>query len=106
VTVREAGPKPRRKVPARSCVACHTVRAKRQLIRIVRTSDGQVVVDPTGKKSGRGAYLCAQRPCWELGLKRGVLERALKQPVPLECRTALESVAAGLPESTDASPSI
>jgi predicted RNA-binding protein YlxR (DUF448 family) len=76
------------------------VRPKRQLVRIVRTVDGQVVLDPTGKKSGRGAYLCAQRSCWELGLKRGILERALKQAVPPECRPALESFASTLPMET------
>jgi predicted RNA-binding protein YlxR (DUF448 family) len=99
-----AGPLKRRRVPARSCVACHTIRPKRQLIRIVRTIDGQVVVDPTGKKSGRGAYLCAQRSCWDLGLKRGVLERALKTSVPPECRPALDSFAAGLPETAGSDP--
>jgi predicted RNA-binding protein YlxR (DUF448 family) len=101
VMARKLGPAPRRKIPARSCVACHSVRPKRQLVRIVRTVDGQVVLDPTGKKSGRGAYLCAQRSCWELGLKRGVLDRALKQSVPPECRPALESFAATLPEAAD-----
>jgi predicted RNA-binding protein YlxR (DUF448 family) len=101
-------PQPRstgfRKVPQRSCVACHTARPKRQLVRIVRTVDAQVVVDPTGKKSGRGAYLCMQRSCWDQGLKRGVLERALKQAIPPECRPALESYAAGLPEATGSHP--
>jgi predicted RNA-binding protein YlxR (DUF448 family) len=56
------------------------------------------MVDVTGKKSGRGAYLCRQRPCWDQGLRRGVLERALKQPVPVECRPALEAFAQSLPE--------
>lgn len=97
-------PLSRGKIPQRSCVACHTARPKRQLVRIVRTTDGQVVVDSTGKKSGRGAYLCAQRSCWELGLKRGVLERALKQSVPPECRPALEAFAAGLPDAAGSHP--
>ncbi len=77
------------------------MRAKRDLIRVVRLVDGQVVVDPTGKKSGRGAYLCRQSSCWELGLKRGVLERALKQAVPPENRAALEAFAAQLPSQLD-----
>lgn len=88
-----------RKVPQRTCVACRTIRAKRDLVRIVRTPEGQVVVDATGKKNGRGAYLCRQRPCWTLGLQRGAIERALKQAVPGDSRGALEAYAAGLPES-------
>jgi predicted RNA-binding protein YlxR (DUF448 family) len=96
---------PRRRTPQRTCVACKSVRAKRDLIRVVRTVDGQVVLDPTGKKSGRGAYLCRQRSCWEQGLKKGVLERALKQAVPSECRPNLESFAAGLPEEIAGSQS-
>lgn len=91
------GPRPR-KVPQRSCVACRSVRAKRDLIRIVRLVDGSVIVDETGKKSGRGAYLCRQRGCWELGLQRGALERALKQPIPPEARSSLAEYAASLPE--------
>lgn len=95
----------RRRAPQRTCVACKSVRVKRDLIRVVRTIDGQVVLDATGKKSGRGAYLCRQRSCWELGLKRGVLERALKQSVPPECRPDLEAFAAGLPEEVSTPPS-
>jgi len=90
---------PRRKIPQRTCVACKAIRAKRDLVRVVRTVDGSVVVDTTGKQSGRGAYLCKQKSCWELGLRRGVLERALKQPVPVECRPALEAYSATLPDT-------
>lgn len=96
MTPRKQGPQKRARVPERSCVACHTARPKRQLVRIVRTTDGQVLIDSSGKKSGRGAYLCTQPSCWEHGLSRGVLERALKQNIPPECRPALESFAAGL----------
>ena len=94
---RRAQALPHRRVPQRTCVACRQVRAKRDLIRVVRTPDGLVTIDPIGKKSGRGAYLCRTRPCWELGLKRGVLERALKQALPPESRPELEVFAAGLP---------
>lgn len=96
-------PRPR-KVPRRTCVACRMVRAKRDLVRVVRLVDGTVVVDPTGKKSGRGAYLCRQRPCWELALQRGALDRALKQAVPAESREALGTFAAGLPEALAEAP--
>jgi predicted RNA-binding protein YlxR (DUF448 family) len=47
-------------------------------VRVVRTPDGGVTIDPTGKRSGRGAYLCESADCWQAGLKRGVLPRALK----------------------------
>jgi predicted RNA-binding protein YlxR (DUF448 family) len=91
------GPRPR-KIPQRTCISCRSVRAKRDLVRIVRTPEGEVVVDLTGKKNGRGAYLCRQRVCWETGLKRGAIERALKQAVPEENRGALAAFAANLPE--------
>jgi predicted RNA-binding protein YlxR (DUF448 family) len=68
-----------RHVPQRTCVACRQTSAKRQLVRIVRTPDGSVTVDPTGKLSGRGAYLCDSPLCWQAAFKqRGALSRALK----------------------------
>jgi len=67
-----------RHIPQRTCVACRQTNAKRQLVRVVRTPDGSVTIDPSGKRSGRGAYLCAAAECWQAGLKRGVLSRALK----------------------------
>lgn len=72
-------------VPIRTCVACRTQRPKRELIRIVRTPEGEVHVDPTGKAKGRGAYLCPQAACWELAIKRNaILAHALKGPIPAE----------------------
>ena len=71
------GSRPRH-VPQRTCVACRQTSAKRQLVRIVRGPDGTVTIDPTGKRSGRGAYLCESPECWQAGLTRGVLPRALK----------------------------
>lgn len=52
-------------VPQRTCIACRLKHDKRQLTRIVRTPDGSVVVDPTGKLNGRGAYVCQQLTCWD-----------------------------------------
>jgi predicted RNA-binding protein YlxR (DUF448 family) len=69
-------PQRRKHVPQRTCVGCHTVLPKRSLIRIVRSAQG-VRVDPTGKASGRGAYLHDNKSCWERGLK-GALSHALK----------------------------
>lgn len=71
------GSRPRH-VPQRTCVACRQTSAKRQLERIVRLTDGHVALDPTGKRPGRGAYLCDSPACWTAALRRGVLPRALK----------------------------
>jgi len=88
----------RRHVPHRTCVACRSVRPKRELIRIVRTPEGEIVVDEHGKRSGRGAYLCPQRVCWEQALKRRILDRALKTSLDEEAIAALRAYAEGLPE--------
>lgn len=63
--------------PQRSCIACRKTGDKRELIRLVCTADGSVEVDATGRKPGRGAYLCRQPECWQTGLKGGCLEHAL-----------------------------
>ena len=70
-------------------MACRQVRAKRELIRIVRISDGQVEVDTSGKKAGRGAYLCRAQGCWETGLKGGRLEHALRTSLTRDNREQL-----------------
>ncbi|HHS97929.1 MAG TPA: YlxR family protein [Chloroflexi bacterium] len=88
----------RRHVPHRTCVACRTVRPKRELIRIVRTPEGEVAVDERGKRSGRGAYLCPQQVCWERALKRRILDRALKRSLDEETIAVLRAYAEGLPE--------
>ena len=76
-------------IPQRTCVACRKVKAKRELIRIVRTSDGNVEVDTSGKKAGRGAYLCRAPECWEVGLKGGRLEHALRASLTQDNREQL-----------------
>ncbi len=86
-------------VPQRTCIGCRTTSAKREFVRIVRTPDGRVEVDPTGKKPGRGAYLCRQRSCWEVALKRDLVSRALKVSLQPEDREALAMFGAALPET-------
>ena len=71
------GPRPKH-VPQRMCVACRTKDAKRGYVRLVRTPEGRVEVDPTGKRNGRGAYLCNRMRCWERGVNGRILGRALK----------------------------
>ncbi len=63
-------------IPERTCIACRQVRPKKELTRLVRT-EGGVVVDATGKKAGRGAYLCKSVQCWEIGIKGDRIEHAL-----------------------------
>lgn len=64
--------------PQRTCVACHQVKVKRELTRLVRIADGSIEIDISGKKNGRGAYLCRARDCWQSALKGGQLEHSLR----------------------------
>lgn len=99
-------------IPQRTCIACRTVRGKRELVRIVRTATNHVEADATGKKAGRGAYLCRQRECWELVLSgtaevltsRGRLEHALKLETPIDPQdlARLREFAASLPRRGEA----
>jgi hypothetical protein len=84
-------------VPLRTCVACRTTEAKRGLVRIVRTPELRVVLDPTGKQNGRGAYIHESRACWEAAIKRDRLAQALKVKVAAEDMEALKAHAAALP---------
>ena len=73
--------KPQKKVPVRRCVGCNTQKPKKELVRIVRSPEGEVSVDLTGKRSGRGAYLCPSAACLA---KAKRLEHAFGVPVPDE----------------------
>ena|SRR5690349_14543751 len=85
---------PQRHIPQRTCVACRSERPKREMVRIVRAPDGAVGVDPTGKRSGRGAYLCLQPNCWQTALKRHALDKALKTELSAADREALTAFGA------------
>jgi predicted RNA-binding protein YlxR (DUF448 family) len=73
-----ATPQRRRHTPQRTCAVCRTTADKRSLTRLVRTPDDGVQVDPTGKRNGRGAYLCDQRSCWDRAIDGDVLVKALR----------------------------
>jgi len=73
-----------RKIPMRKCVASQEMFPKKSLVRIVRTPENEIVIDPTGKKSGRGAYLCAKLEYIDLAQKKKALDRALKVQVSPE----------------------
>lgn len=66
-----------KKVPLRKCLGCQERMPKRSLLRIVRSPQGEVLIDPTGKKPGRGAYICADNSCLEKVLKSKSLEKSL-----------------------------
>jgi len=72
----------RRKIPLRICVGCQEKKPKKQLLRIVRTPDGNIELDFTGKKSGRGAYVCPQHQCLKQAQKGRKLEKHLKHRIP------------------------
>jgi uncharacterized protein len=100
---RKQPPRPRH-VPQRTCIACKQVRPKRELLRIVRTPQGHVELDATGKKSGRGAYLCAKRSCWDLALRKGKLEHEFELTLLPEDRAALEAYMETLPPELAPTP--
>jgi hypothetical protein len=79
------------------CAACRERDAKRTLYRVVRTPEGAVEPDPTGRRNGRGAYLCARASCWQKALAGGVLERALNIEIDEETKDTLRRYAATLP---------
>ena len=76
-------------IPLRTCAGCHRKAAKRELVRVVRTVEGRVEVDPTGKKAGRGTYLCKEITCWETALKKGRLDYTLKTKLTMTNRQTL-----------------
>ena len=82
-----------RHVPMRRCVGCGTQLPKQELIHIVRSPQGSVGLDATGKVSGRGAYLCHQYACWEQSLKKNRLDYALRVQIPATERQLLLSYA-------------
>lgn len=76
--------------PQRTCIVCRETQDKRALIRVVRTPEGQIIIDPTGKANGRGAYLCHQQSCWQKGLQKKLLANALKITPSAEDVAALQ----------------
>lgn len=92
---RAKGARPKH-VPRRMCVACREHDTKRGLIRIVRSPEGEVALDPTGRRNGRGAYLCHAPACWERALRAGLLNRALNTVIDDETVAALRRHAATL----------
>lgn len=84
-----------KKVPMRMCVACREMKPKKELIRVVRTPEGEIVADETGRRNGRGAYLCRAEACFNKALKTRALDRALDQPLSQEAADYLRQVIVG-----------
>ena len=80
-----------KKVPQRQCVGCREMKEKRELIRVVRSPEGEVTLDFKGKKPGRGAYLCPDSECLKKARKSRALERAFSQALPPEVYEGLET---------------
>lgn len=78
-----------RKVPMRECTGCRTSRPKKELVRVIRTEDGQIMIDLTGKQNGRGAYICRDPKCLALAEKSKALERSLKTAIGPDVYAAL-----------------
>ena len=85
-----------RKIPQRQCVGCREMKEKKALLRIVRTPEGEILLDGTGKKSGRGAYVCHDPACLKRARKSRALERAFETAIPPEVYDALEAQMEGL----------
>ena len=90
-----------KKTPMRMCVGCREMKEKRELIRVVRSPEGEVSLDPGGKKSGRGAYVCRNADCLKRAIRRKQLERQLDVTLPPETAEALTAALEAAQEASD-----
>ncbi len=79
-----------KEIPGRMCIGCREVKPKNELVRVIRTPEGSICLDLTGKGNGRGAYLCGSRECFKKAQKQRALSRALKCEVPESIYEELE----------------
>lgn len=80
-----------KKVPLRKCTGCGEMKNKKELVRVIRTPEDEILIDATGKKNGRGAYICGTPECFAKARKNKGLERSLKTAIPAEVYEILES---------------
>lgn len=71
-----------KKVPMRKCVGCQEMKNKKEMIRILKTTEDEIILDATGKKNGRGAYICLSKECFDRAVKNRGVERSLKMSIP------------------------
>lgn len=79
-----------KKVPQRQCIGCGEMKNKKEMIRILKTPEGEFTVDATGRKNGRGAYICPSMDCFQKAVKGRGLERSFKMAIPKEVYETLE----------------
>mgnify|MGYP002514820591 CR=1 FL=1 len=80
----------KRKVPARQCVGCNEMKNKKDLIRVIKTPEDTILLDLTGKKNGRGAYICHSVTCFEKAKRSKALEKSLRISIPFDVYDELE----------------
>jgi predicted RNA-binding protein YlxR (DUF448 family) len=85
-----------KKVPLRQCLGCREMKPKRELIRIVKNAENEISLDTTGRKPGRGAYICPNQDCLSRAIKTRALERAFSLPVPPELFDKLKGELEGI----------
>ena len=79
-----------KKVPLRKCIGCCEMKKVKEMMRVLKTTEDAIVLDTTGKKNGRGAYLCFSKDCLKNAMKSKGLERSLKMPIPQNVYESLE----------------
>lgn len=79
-----------KKIPMRQCVGCGEMKNKKEMMRVLKTPEGPIVLDVTGRKNGRGAYLCQTLDCLKAARKNRGLERSFKMNIPEEVYDSLE----------------
>lgn len=79
-----------KKIPLRKCTGCGEMKHKKELIRVIKTPEEEIIIDVTGRKNGRGAYICNSSACLAKAIKTKALERSLKAIIPKEVYEQLE----------------
>ena len=79
-----------KKIPLRQCIGCGEMKSKKEMIRVLKTAEDEIVLDATGRKNGRGAYLCPSMDCFKKAVKNKGLERSFKTAIPKEVYETLE----------------
>jgi predicted RNA-binding protein YlxR (DUF448 family) len=79
-----------KKVPMRQCIGCQEMKSKKEMIRVIRTPEGEICIDATGRKNGRGAYVCRDLTCLKKAAKNHGIERSLKMQIPEDVYLRLE----------------
>ena len=79
-----------KKVPLRQCIGCQEMKSKKEMIRVIKTAEDEIMLDATGRKNGRGAYLCPSMECLKKAVKGKGLDRSFKMAIPKEVYETLE----------------